>query len=643
MSSTLNEKQQEAVLYTEGPLLILAGAGAGKTKTISERIVQIVRGGTAPSNILAVTFTNKAAKEMRGRIISRLQEEALLPSYYQYQDLPTIKTFHGLGLMILSEQSSLAGLLKHPTILDTSDTLSIIKQALEMLGIDPKQYEPSKIRGVISREKSDFVSRADYEKKVASAFMDVVSKVWRIYEDELHKQKAVDFDDLIVRAVMLLEENAAVRTHYQHRFKYVHVDEYQDTNQSQYKMVKLLVGETKNICVVGDTDQNIYSWRGANLRNIMNFEHDFPGTHTVLLEENYRSTGNILRLANEAIAKNTVRKEKRLFTSKGEGDAIWVQPCWDEQSEAEFIARKAKELIESGIHPQNMAVLYRANFQSRVLEEAFLNEHVPYAVLGVRFFERKEIKDVLSYLRAAVNRSSLNDLKRVFETPKKGIGKSTIAKVFAGEPLSGTVAAKVQAVFTFLDTLEGLIQTENLSSVLQKIIVDSGIEKELLLGGADDLERLENIRELVTLTVKYDDKLASQVLPTFLEETSLQSDQDEDTEDKGGVRLMTIHASKGLEFDTVFITGLEHDLFPHKNIGNRNRSKEEEEEERRLFYVAVTRARKKLFLSYAELRTIYGQKQINAPSIFLEDIPDEIREHGDLYYKERGGGTVVYL
>jgi DNA helicase-2/ATP-dependent DNA helicase PcrA len=640
----LNTKQQEAVEYTEGPLLILAGAGAGKTKTISERIVHIVRNGTSPRNILAVTFTNKAAKEMRERIINRLVDEKMVDSHNPYSDVPVVKTFHGLGLMILSEQFARTGLMKHPTILDSADTLSIIKQALEVLGIDPKMYEPSKVRGTISREKGDFVSQKEYQAKVASAFMDVVAKVWRIYDEELHKQKAVDFDDLIVRAVRLLEEHTDIREYYQKRFIYVHIDEYQDTNQAQYKMVRYLVSPNKNnICVVGDTDQNIYSWRGANLKNIMNFEKDFEGTHIVLLEENYRSTGNILKLANATIAKNTVRKEKNLFTVAGEGELITVQPCWDEESESQFIAKRSGELIDDGVDPNNIAVLYRANFQSRVLEEAFLRAHVPYNVLGIKFFERKEVKDVMSYLRSAINRSSLPDLKRVLESPKKGIGKTTIAKLFANEVLPSAAQTKVGNVFTFLDKIVDTLETETLSSTLQMIIVESGMEKEMLLGGADDLERLENIRELVTITIRFDEQLGVDALPQFLEETSLQSDQDNDTEEKKGVRLMTIHASKGLEFEYVFITGLEHDLFPHKNIGNRNRSKEEEEEERRLFYVAVTRARKKLFLTHAELRTIYGQKQINAPSIFLEDVPEDIRDEQDLYYKEFGGGAVVYI
>lgn len=643
MTVLLNARQQEAVLHTEGPLLILAGAGAGKTKTITERIVHIVQQGTDPRAILAVTFTNKAAKEMRERIVHRLEEERMIETENPYRHTPVIKTFHSLGLMILSEYGDRLGLHKHPTILDSSDSLSIIKNAVEKLGIDPKMHDPSKIRSIISREKSDFVSVATYREKVVSAQMDVVANVWRLYEEELKQQKAVDFDDLICRTVTMLENHEDVRAAYQKRFAYVHVDEYQDTNRAQYEFVKLLVNpHHNNICAVGDTDQNIYSWRGANVRNIMNFEHDFPGTHTVLLEENYRSTGNILTLANTSIKKNTVRKEKNLFTSQGEGDLIDIVPTWDELSEAEWVAEKCKTLVGEGVASEEIAVLYRANFQSRVLEESFIRANVQYNLLGTKFFERKEVKDVMSYLRAAVNRSSQPDLKRVFETPKKGIGKTTVAKIFSNMEIPAAATAKVEKVYSFLDLIMERLATEPLSHVMQMIIVDSGMEKEMLEGSSEDRERLENARELVSLTVRYDESVGMDVLTQFLEETALQSDQDNDTKDKGGVRLMTVHASKGLEFDHVFIVGLEQDLFPHKNIGNRKRSVEEEEEERRLFYVAVTRARKHLYLCYAELRTIFGQKQINAPSEFLEDVPEEVAQHNDLYYKQ-GGGAIVYI
>jgi DNA helicase-2/ATP-dependent DNA helicase PcrA len=639
----LNTKQQEAVLHTEGPLLIIAGAGAGKTKTITERIVAIVKKGTDPRNILAVTFTNKAAKEMRERIVHRLEEEHVIEKDNPYHHTPIIKTFHSLGVMILREHGEYIGLPKHPTILDSSDSLTIIKRQVEHLGLDPKINDPSKIRSIISREKGDFVSVSQYKEKVATAQMDIIATVWRLYEEELKAQKAVDFDDLIVKTVHMLETHTTLREYYQKRFSYIHVDEYQDTNAAQYAFIKLLINKDRNnICVVGDTDQNIYSWRGANIRNILNFEKDFSGASTILLEENYRSTGNILQLANNAIKKNTIRTEKNLFTSQGEGDKVDIMPCWNEEAEAELLARTCKNLIEQGERPETIAVLYRANFQSRVLEEGFLRENVTYNLLGTKFFERKEIKDVLSYLRASLNRSSQQDLRRVFETPKRGIGKVTIAKFFAGEQLPKTAETKIKSVYDFLDTIATMLSTEPLSHVLQMIIVDSGMERELLEGSSEDRERLENARELVSLTVRYDGSKGEESVTSFLEETSLQSDQDNDNEEKNGVRLMTIHASKGLEFNHVFVVGLEQDLFPHKNIGNRKRSKEEEEEERRLFYVAVTRARTHLYLTYTDLRTIFGQKQINAPSEFLRDVPDEIANYHDMYYKEHGG-SVVYI
>lgn len=634
---SLNDKQKEAVLYTEGPLLIVAGAGAGKTKTITHRIIHLIHQGIDPSQILAVTFTNKAAKEMRDRVANLLND----PVHGQ-NSLPFISTFHSLGVYIIKENAHLIGLTKHFAIADEHDALVIIKDSMKERGIDPKQYEPRKIKSIISKSKGDFITSETFSQNVNGAMQSIVAVIWRDYERKLKEERALDFDDLLLQTVLILKKYPEVKNSYQAKWKYIHIDEYQDTNEVQYELTKLLVNKDENICVVGDTDQNIYSWRGANIRNILNFEKDFPGTKTVLLEENYRSTGNILSLANKAIKKNTVRTEKNLFTSQGEGDLVTVQPCWDEGSESEFIAKTCKSLIEDGVDPTTIAVLYRANFQSRILEEGFLKENVIYNLLGTKFFERKEIKDVMSYLRAALNRSSQQDLRRVFETPKRGIGKVTMAKLFANEEITGKASLAINKVYEFLDKVITTLETEPLSHVISMIIVDSGMEKEMLEGSSEDIERLENARELVSLTVKYDAKGGMEALTEFLEETSLQSDQDQDTKEKKGVRLMTIHASKGLEFNYVFITGLEQDLFPHKNIGNRKRSKEEEEEERRLFYVAVTRARKKLYMSYAELRTIFGQKQINAPSEFLEDVDDNIAEYNDLYYKQNGG-AIVYI
>jgi len=651
----LNNKQLEAVQSTEGPLLIIAGAGAGKTKTITERTVQIIKNGVEPKNILCLTFTNKAAAEMRERIIQRLEEEKLLEKNlihnsknnninswqnpFLYEFLPTIKTFHSLGLMILKNHGSHFGYTKNLTILDSSDTNSIIKNILLKLNLDIKLHDPAKIKNIISREKGNFQTPDDFAKKISSFNLEIVEKVWRLYEKELSQQKSVDFDDLIIKTVTLFQEKPNIKNYYQEKFKYIHVDEYQDTNEAQYALTMQLINpQTKNICVVGDADQNIYSWRGANLKNILNFEKDFTETKVVLLEENYRSTQNILSLANAAIKKNKARKEKNLFTQKAAGEEIEICPAWDENLEAELIAKKCQQLIsQKNILAKEICVLFRANFQSRVLEEAMLQNGVPYNMLGTKFFERKEIKDTMSYLRAALNIHSLPDLKRVFETPKKGIGSVTIAKIFSNqfETLTYSQQQKVQTVYEFLNEIKIQLDENSeikLSEVMEFIIKKSGLEKELLESNSEDQERLENVRELVTITKKFDNQPAHKTIENFLEEVSLKSDQDDNDANKNGVRLMTIHASKGLEFDYVFVTGLEQDLFPHKNIGNKKRGLEEEEEERRLFYVAVTRARQKLFLTFAELRTIYGQKEITSPSEFLEDLNE--MEEDKIHYHE---------
>lgn len=636
----LNDKQLEASKTIDGPLLILAGAGAGKTKTITERVVEIVKAGNMVDRILCVTFTNKAASEMRERVTHRLKEEGLLE---EWGGVPLIKTFHSLGLWMLRREGSALGLGKNFTILDSDDTRGIVKNILEAGGFDTKIYEPAKIRNAISREKGDFVTISEYQSKISSYTMDVVATVWRRYEEELREQGAVDFDDLIVRCVEMLENNRNIREKYQNFFTHIHIDEYQDTNNAQYKFSKLLVNpNTNNICVVGDTDQNIYSWRGANLKNIMTFEKDFPGTKVILLEENYRSTGNILSLANNAIKKNTVRKEKNLFTRSGAGEEVEILPSFDEESEAEWVATKAKELISNGAKPNQIAVLYRTNFQSRIMEEMMLRNDVPYTVLGTKFFERKEVKDILSYLKAALNPKSQPDLKRVFDTPKKGIGKTTIAKLFAGEQLPAAASKKVQGVFDFLKTINEMLEHEPLSDVMNYILVESGLEKELKDDGEDGMVRLANISELVTLAQKYDHLPYDQNIESFFELASLSSDQDDDKKENEGVRLMTIHASKGLEFDYVFIVGLEEDLFPSKNFSGKTKSKEEGEEERRLFYVAVTRARKKLFLTYAEMRTIFGQRNIAPPSQFLSDIDPNATIYHDVYYKQNNG-RVFYI
>lgn len=637
-TENLNPAQRQAVFHKDGPLLIVAGAGAGKTKTITERIIHMIDEGVHPESILAVTFTNKAAAEMRERVLNGLG--------HAQNGIPLIATFHSLGVRIIKEHSGLIGVTKHFTIADESDALGYIKDALKDLGLDPKQNEPRKFRSIISREKGNFVTREDFEGRVASHTERLIASIWTRYEASLKKENALDFDDLLLKAVVLLEKNLDVRRSYQERFKYIHIDEYQDTNEVQYKMTKLLAEAHKNICVVGDGDQNIYGWRGANLKNILNFEHDYPEAKIILLEENYRSTKTIIQAANEIIKKNNFRQEKNLFTKNRDGDKISLCEAYDESEEAYYIAETAHNLVRNGVPAHEVAVLYRANFQSRALEEAFLTLGVPYQVLGVRFFERKEIKDVLCYLRAAQNPDSLSDIKRVINVPARGIGKTTVLKLFSGQKdsLPQTMQKKIDAFYALLEDIRELAEKERPSEVVKFVIKKSGIEGAYMSSGTEeDLERLENTRELATLATKYDILPLDEGLSKLLEDAALASDQDSLLKEEGkegqAVRLMTVHASKGLEFSCVFITGLEQDLFPHSRMGEK-RTVEAGEEERRLFYVAITRAKEKLFLTWASIRTIFGSRQINAPSEFLYDIPEELLEREE---RRRGSDRGTYI
>jgi len=452
--------------------------------------------------------------------------------------------------------------------------------------------------------------------------------VWERYERLLARESALDFDDLILKTVILLRDHPEVRREYQNRWKYIHIDEYQDTNAVQYEMARLLAGDTMNICAVGDGDQNIYSWRGANLQNILNFENDYKGAQTILLEENYRSTQTILAVANDIIKKNTVRKEKNLFTKNILGDKISLIESYDEGGEARAVGEKIKHLIDSGTDPEDIAVLYRANFQSRALEEAFLIMEIPYQVLGIRFFERKEVKDILSYIRAGLNPESLSDIKRIIDSPPRGIGKATIMKMFARDEESLPQAGKkrVAEFWALLESIKGYALVEKTSNLIKFVSEKSGMEASLKTGRDEDNDSLENIHELVTLATKYDILPPEEAVEKLLCDATLASDQDSMMKSSRAVKLMTVHASKGLEFPYVFVTGLEQDLFPHKRMGAGPQSKEDSEEERRLFYVAITRAKKKLYLSYASVRTIFGQRQVNAPSEFLSDIDDAYTE-----------------
>lgn len=638
----LNKQQKEAVLYTEGPLLIVAGAGAGKTKTITHRIIHLIHQGVNPSSILAVTFTNKAAKEMRERVMSLLEDKSHgIVNPVSYSSTPFVSTFHSLGVSIIKENAHLIGLTKHFSIIDESDAISIIKDVMKQHDIDPKQHEPRKIKSIISKAKGDFITLENYRGNVNSSLQSIVALVWGGYEARLKNEKGLDFDDLLLESVLILRKFPEVKKQYQERWKYIHIDEYQDTNEVQYEMTKLLVGSKENICVVGDTDQNIYSWRGANIKNMLHFEKDYPNAKIIMLEQNYRSTKNIIEAANSIIEKNQYRVPKTLFTDNVNGEQILVCEAYDETSEANFVAKEIDELLKEN-KPEDIAILYRANFQSRVLEEAMLARQIPYQVLGVKFFERKEIKDILSYIKASLNKESLSDIKRIINTPARGIGKVTLTKLFAGQfvELPANMQEKINKFYLLLDNIREYTEGNKTSEVVKYIIEKSGLEKELSNGTNEDLERLENMKELVTLSIKYDNM--ENGIEQLLEDASLSSDQDSlihKEEKKSGVRLMTVHASKGLEFKYVFVTGLEQDLFPHARLDGG--SKEDKEEERRLFYVAVTRAREKLYLTYASLRTIFGMKQVNSPSEFIYDIPAHLTEFTQS--SSLSGEKVIYL
>ncbi|MDO8594659.1 MAG: UvrD-helicase domain-containing protein [bacterium] len=649
----LNARQREAVEHVEGPLLIVAGAGAGKTRVITHRILHLIKQGVAPESILAITFTNKAAKEMRERV-QKLVSLEVYKSREETEDFQTSKlpnypwlgTFHSLGVHILRENSQRLGLSKRFAIFDRGDSISAIKEAVRETDLDPKSFEPGKILGAISREKGKMVTCEEFKVRTEGEYFPAtVAEIWEKYEAILKKEKALDFDDLLLKTAVLLDTNEAVRTHYQKRWRYIHIDEYQDTNHVQYIIAKNLAAEHKNIAVVGDIDQNIYSWRGASIKNILNFEKDYSDSKIVLLEENYRSTQTILTVANRVIEKNKMRREKTLFTKNGEGEKVGLFTAYDEVQEASFIAQRSKQLIAEGTSPAEIAVLFRANFQSRALEEAFLREEVAYQVLGVRFFERKEVKDVLSYVRAAENPESMGDLRRIINVPPRGIGKVTLLKILAGKEaeLPSTMREKFSGFKKLLRELQQKLTSVPLSEAIKWIVTASGLEAELKKGGSEDEERLENIKELVTFATRYDAMPEGgsrvELVDKFLTDVALQSDQDELKDEKPAVRLMTVHASKGLEFEYVFIAGLEEGLFPHERL-NETKDDGAAEEERRLFYVALTRAKKKVFLTYAGMRTIFGSRQVTVPSEFIFDIDEEFLQAEN--YVE-GGGKVIFF
>ncbi len=618
----LNEAQEKAVLTTDGPVLLIAGAGAGKTRVITHRILNLIKNGVAPHSILAITFTNKAAKEMRERVGHLLSGDADLNRPISIAERPFVSTFHALGVHIIRENAGLLGLTRHFTIYDRGDSKRAIKEGMEQCSVDPKSFDPGTALNMISRAKGEGLNYIEYRDRAKGYTEEIVSQIWEKYSAILSKDKALDFDDLLQKTAELLTKHKDVRDHYNKVWRYVHIDEYQDTNRVQYLIAKNLCEGNRNICVVGDADQNIYSWRGATIENILNFEKDYPEATVILLEKNYRSTKNILDAANDVIEKNTLRQKKVLRTDNEAGEKISLLVSYTENDEARDIADKARSLIESGASAREIAVLYRANFQSRVLEEFFIKKSVPYQMIGTKFFERREVKDILSYIRSALNRDSWADISRIINMPPRGIGKATLAKMISQKEslLPAGMQSKIKSFWKLLDDIGEEAKIRKASETVKFVIQESGIERLLREGSSEDEERLLNIRELVSVATQYDHLPSEEGIEALLTNAALATDQDDLEKNPDAVKLMTVHASKGLEFEYVIVAGMEQDLFPFKHMDEDENDRGRAEEERRLFYVALTRAKKKVFLSYSIIRTVYGAQRVNIPSEFIADI-----------------------
>ncbi|HEC2150402.1 TPA: DNA helicase PcrA [Staphylococcus delphini] len=633
--ANMNKEQSEAVRTTEGPLLIMAGAGSGKTRVLTHRIAYLLdEKDVSPYNILAITFTNKAAKEMKERVQALVGEEA---------EVIWMSTFHSMCVRILRRDADRIGIERNFTIIDPTDQKSVIKDVLKRENIDPKKYEPKIFIGEISKLKNDLLTPAKAEAEADDFYSRMVATVYKGYQQQLVRNQALDFDDLIMTTIRLFERVPDVLDFYQNKFQYIHVDEYQDTNTAQYTLVNMLAQKFKNLCVVGDSDQSIYGWRGANIHNILSFEKDYPNARTIFLEQNYRSTKTILQAANEVIRHNTERKPKGLWTANQQGEKIHYYEAMSERDETEYVVREIFKQQKKGKRYKDMAVLYRTNAQSRVLEETFLKSNIPYVMVGgQKFYDRKEIKDLLSYLRLIANSADDISLQRIINVPKRGIGPSSVEKIatyaadheltmfdaLAEVDFIGLSKKVTQAAAGFYQLMSNLMQEQEfleVSEIVDEVLEKSGYRE--MLKREQSLEsrsRLENIDEFMSVPVDYEKNtpLEEQSLINFLTDLSLVADVDEaNLED--GVTLMTMHSAKGLEFPIVFIIGMEESIFPHiRAIQSEN--DHEMEEERRISYVAITRAEEELYLSHATSRTLYGRPQSNARSRFLNEIPEEL-------------------
>lgn len=639
----MNDKQAEAVLTTEGPLLVMAGAGSGKTRVLTHRVAYLIEEqGVNPWNILAITFTNKAAREMQERVGKLLGESA--------RDI-WVSTFHALCVRILRRDIDKLGYNRAFTIADTSEQRTLMKRICSELNVDTKKYDPRAILSAISNAKNAMQTATDYAALNSHAnnpLNQIVAKAYVLYQKELEDSQALDFDDLIMKTIELFEKDPETLEYYQNKFHYIHVDEYQDTNDAQYQLVTLLAAKYKNLCVVGDADQSIYGWRGANMNNILNFERDYPEAHTVMLEQNYRSTQTILKAANEVIANNLVRKEKNLWTENGTGEKISYYRAQNEHDESQFVVSKIQaEISEHGYHYNDFAVLYRTNAQSRMIEETFMKSTVPYTMVGGhKFYDRKEIRDILAYLTLIVNPRDAMSFERVVNTPKRGIGPGSVDKLrqFANEngwslleaaqnvTLANAISARIRAKIEDFGHLMADLTKEadylTITELTDEILTKSGYLQ--MLKAENDLQaqtRQENLEEFKSVTQEYDQKHGEdegdnrQKLMNFLSDLALVSDQDDVDEEAPKVTLMTLHAAKGLEFPVIFLVGMEEGIFPlYRSLSNEK----ELEEERRLAYVGITRAKRKLYLTNAYSRMLYGRVQRNQPSQFVEEINDDL-------------------
>ena len=618
----LNDRQKEAVLYGDGPLLILAGAGSGKTSVLTKRVAYLIKErNVSPKNIVAITFTNKAAKEMKERIIKEVGKEG-----YDIQ----ISTFHSFGLRIIKENYEKLGYEKNFTIIDSDDSLTVVKKILKEMGIDSTRFNPKFIKNQISSCKNEMVTPEKYKNLVNDELSDITYKVYKKYQDTLLRNNSLDFDDLLIKPIELFNKYKEVLENYQELFKYVFIDEYQDTNEAQYILSKMKSAKYKNICVVGDDAQSIYSWRGANFKNILNFEKDYKNAKVILLEQNYRSTKTILNAANSVIKNNINKKDKNLWTDNSLGEKIKYVRTNDEKDEASYVTREIRNLVNNGVSLDDIAVLYRTNAQSRTIEEGFLNSNIPYKIVGAfAFYSRKEIKDLLAYLKLIYNTKDDVSLMRIINYPKRKIGAKTIENLSMDAVLNGTSMFDVissgkelefkKLILEMKEKSEVLSLTETIDMVLDKSGIKSELESEHTLEA--DI-RLENLNEFKSITKTFEEESGIASLEDFLNEVSLVSDvNDQKNDNSPKVTLMTIHAVKGLEYKYVFVIGMEENIFPHVN------SCEEDggiEEERRLCYVAITRAKEKLYLVNALRRMLYGKTSVNMPSRFINEIDKDL-------------------